>query len=383
MPLQSAILFGNVRLEQAASTGPSVKAGFPDDSDAVRRIQKALVALGLSLPRSFPNGPGAEPDGIYGNETAQAVTNFQRRVFPGLSSEWDGRAGPKTLSKMDGMLPKGSGPTPPPAATIPFVCGPDVTDQIAKVWTQIQTDFRALPRLIKIRACNTIMIPIKRPDDPDNSGFPTNLEELKAKLRNFADIDGWDTIPLFQGASEWLRTPPVFTPQTIQAVGNLGVKAMTGGPCATPSSSDYNNTDPFSDGHEDPETCSDTVQVAGQCWLNGTVNYGTLGIMVRLCSDFAKTDPVVKQVRQVQKIYSLEWATMLIRLYKVFGQHPEGAILPIAWTEATFNGGPRGVPSVPGNRPKCKCSCGCRATDDIADWDYIWKPFKSGGRPTR
>ncbi len=145
MPLQSAILSGNTRLDQAASTGPSIKAGVPDDVDAIRRIQKALAALGYSLPRSFPDGPTGEPDGKYGDETARAVTEFQRKVFPGSFMEWDGRAGPKTLSKMDGMLPKSGGVTPPVAPSIPFICGPDVTDQIAKVWTQMQTDFSPSP----------------------------------------------------------------------------------------------------------------------------------------------------------------------------------------------------------------------------------------------
>ncbi len=229
----------------------------------------------------------------------RAVTDFQRKVFPGSPAEWDGRAGPKTLSKMDGMLPKSGSPAPvapSPPVPAPFICGPDVTEQIAQIWTQIQNDFRPLTRLQKIRACNTIFIPIQRPDDPDNSGIPSNLDELKHKLQLYADINGWDTIPLFQGASDWLRTPPVFDPKT-------------NGPCASPSSSDHNNTDPFADGHEDPDTCSDTVQVAGQCWLNGTVNYGTFGVMARLCSDFAKTDSILSST-SAKKLYSLEWATI-------------------------------------------------------------------------
>jgi hypothetical protein len=57
----------------------------------------------------------------------------------------------------------------------------------------------------------------------------------------------------------------------------------SGGPCATPFSSKPSE-DVFDDAREDPRTCSDTVQVGGQCWLNGTVNYGTYGIIVRLCS---------------------------------------------------------------------------------------------------
>src|SRR5262245_7432485 len=111
MPLQSAILAGNPRLEQAHAGGPSVKPGpRHDDVDAVRRIQRALVALGFSLPLSFPDGPGGDPDGIYGSETRNAVVGFQKRVFPNAFSEWDGRTGAKTLTEMDRQLPSaGSG----------------------------------------------------------------------------------------------------------------------------------------------------------------------------------------------------------------------------------------------------------------------------------
>jgi hypothetical protein len=67
--------------------------------------------------------------------------------------------------------------------------------------------------------------------------------------------------------------------------------------------------------------------------------------------------------------------------YKKFGANPEGAVVPLAWTRATFDGGRRGVPSIAGNRPKCKCTCGC--SGDVAMWDYVWKPHKPMGRATR
>lgn len=366
MPLQSQILAGSPRLEQTASGGASIKRAPPaEDLDAVRRIQKALVVLGIPLPLSFPQGLQAEPDGKFGNETFQAVVAFQKRVFPSTSLEWDGRVGRKTLEKMDAQLPKATA-----TVATQFICGPDVTEQIGVAWTKIQTDFGSWSKSQKIQACNTILLPFKRADDPLNSGIPTNLEELKRKIQQYSDIDGWDTIPLFQGSSDWLRTPPVYDP-------------MLKGPCATPSSDSIGGSEsnPFDPKHEDDNICSNTVQVAGKCWLNGTVNYGTFGIMVRLCSDFASTDWTLKINPATRTVYSLAWAKTLIRAYKKFGQNPEGAVLPIAWTEATFNKGPRGMPDIPGNRPKCSCSCGCKG--DVVTWDYIWKPVKSGGRPTR
>jgi len=123
MPLNSAILKGttrNARLEQAAVGPPSIKAAPPaDDVDAIQRIQRALVALGHPLPRSFPSGPSGPPDGKYGTETLNAVAAFQRRVFPTQPTEWDGRVGKNTLAKMDSMLPAGAGPAPPPPPPAP------------------------------------------------------------------------------------------------------------------------------------------------------------------------------------------------------------------------------------------------------------------------
>ena len=117
MPLNSTILKGtvrNARLEQAAVRPPSIKAAPPaDDIDAIQRIQRALVALGHPLPKSFPNGSAKAPDGKYGQETYQAVLAFQQRVFRTQSSEWDGRVGKNTLAKMDSLLPVGPAPVPP------------------------------------------------------------------------------------------------------------------------------------------------------------------------------------------------------------------------------------------------------------------------------
>jgi hypothetical protein len=174
MPLQSKILSGNARLEQAAAGGPSVKPAPPrDDADAVRRIQKALVALGVStMPISFPGGPGSEPDGVYGQETMDAVIAFQKRVFPNNPIEWDGRVGPKTLAKMDALLPKGgSGPAPPGPSPAP---GPQVVP------------FSPTPPLILIAIFDN---PLKSDlDAADPPATPLTLREQLA-------IAGMDLLP--------------------------------------------------------------------------------------------------------------------------------------------------------------------------------------------
>jgi hypothetical protein len=134
------------------------------------------------------------------------------------------------------------------------------------------------------------------------------------------------------------------------------------------------------------------VQVAGKCWLNGSVNYGTYGIMIKECSEFAANDLILPSFSTnpfdqplklnpvIRAIYSLTWATTLIRAYKKFGGHPEGARVPVAWTEATFNGGPSATPSIAENRPKCKCKPGL--TGSIVKWDYVWEPLKARGAAT-
>lgn len=103
--LKSPLLSGNPRLQQASKGPPSIRKRPPDDDkDAVQRIQKALVELGFTLPKSFKWGPNSPPDGLYGSETEGAVRDFQKREFAGKMSEWDGRCGLNTLGRMDDQL---------------------------------------------------------------------------------------------------------------------------------------------------------------------------------------------------------------------------------------------------------------------------------------
>jgi hypothetical protein len=225
----------------------------------------------------------------------------------------------------------------------PGVCGPNVTAQIASIWTKIQTDFHSWTPAQREDACIRVLVPLKVP-------AWTPGGDVKKFLRSAADINGWDVLPLFQGDSLWLRSYPVYD-------------AATGGPCASPSS--LNPSAPiFDDAHESDQTCSDTVQVGDQCWLNGTVNYGTYGIMARLCHDEFP----------IKFLLALKMAETLIRTYKSIGPHPEDPALPLAWLRATFNGGPGAKPANPGNRPQCRCTCPCDGS--LTSWDYVWEPVK-------
>jgi hypothetical protein len=339
---------------------------YSRDQTKIIDLLKQIPASDGGKKEEWATAPLAGADGKCPKLLADAIWDFQKHwKSKGQFRSIDGVVDPamNTLAKLNALTPGGGGVVIP-TETKTFVCGPDVTEQVARIWMKIQTDFRALTFTQKIAACNTILLPFKF--SADGTGIPTNLEELKNKVRSFADIDGWDTLPLFQGTSDWLRTLPVHD-------------AARNGPCATPGSTG-DLSDPWDPRHESDEGCSNTVAVGGKCWLNGSVNYGTFGIMVRLCRDFGSTFPL-SQSGVIQAVYSITWAETLIKAYKKFGSNPEGAVVPLAWTRATFDGGPRGVPTIPGNRPKCKCTCGC--SGDVAKWDYIWKPHKAMGRQTR
>jgi hypothetical protein len=242
---------------------------------------------------------------------------------------------------MPSILPSrgGSPALPPGPPAPPGICGPDVTVQFAATLRQIQSDFRMWTRDQRESACTRILFPVKMPT------YTPGMDP-KAFLISAADINGWDTMPLFQGASDWLRSARVLAC-----------------PCATPSSPKP-GAPPFDDAHEDPSTCSNSVQVAGECWLNGTVNYGTFGLMVRLCKDEFP----------IQFAFAQQIAEGLMRAYKSLGPHPEDVTLPLAWFRATFFGGPAGVPTAKGNRPQCACRCSLDGS--IVDWDYVWEPVK-------
>ncbi len=233
-----------------------------------------------------------------------------------------------------------TGPTLPPGPPAPpGICGPDVTQQFAATLRQIQADFRTWSRDDRERACTRILFPVKMPS------YTPGMDP-KAFLISAADINGWDVMPLFQGASDWLRSARVLAC-----------------PCATPSSPNP-SAPAFDDAHEDPSTCSNSVQVGGECWLNGTANYGTFGIMVRLCKDEFP----------IQFAFAQQIAEGLMRAYKSLGPHPEDVTLPLAWFRATFFGGPTGIPAGKGNRPQCACTCSLDGS--IVDWDYVWEPIK-------
>jgi len=322
------------------------RANVTNRSVDQQTIIRLLSRIGQSCGgkrETWATPPNAGPDGRCPQALADAIWQFQ--------SEWQRRG---LFRSADGVVDPNGGTIRHMNALLNGVCGPAVDVQFRHVLISIQDDFRRWTRTEKDQACTRILIPAtlapgtRIPSFESIANNPTQLLNLAASIR--PDINGWDVLPLFQGQSNWLRSRRVLSRG-----------------CATPSSP-RPTAGAMNAAHEDECTCSNTVQIGGRCWLNGTVNYGTFGIMVKLCAE----EFIIRPLQFVL----LQYAETLIRGYKAASTPPEDPTLPIAWTRATFNGGPSGVPSasVRGNRPNCACGCGLDGS--IVRWDYVWEPVK-------
>ena len=105
MALRSPRFASNARLQRAADNNPPLRRG--EIGEAVRLLQQALIDLGFSMPISVRRFD--TPDGIYGDETAVRVRDFQTkyRFSPNCI------AGRDTLAKLDALLPDPAPPLPP------------------------------------------------------------------------------------------------------------------------------------------------------------------------------------------------------------------------------------------------------------------------------
>ncbi len=281
--------------------------------EAVRKVQQALVYAGFPLPIYHD-------DGIFGSETETAVLNFQKAS----SISDDGIVGPQTMGSLDVL--RAPVPTPPSPAPPSKICGPDVSSETARIWSQIQSDFASWSFLQKHSACRYLVQPIT-----DKGGL---------------NIDAFDTLGLFQATTGWLRKLPYHPP--------CGVPGSTAPPGAR-----WDHK-----GYIDPNTCSSTVKAGSGCWLSGTVNYGTFGIMMKLCSDWASILGISSP------LFSPEMMRLLIYLYKEHYRSDDSGP-PISWALASYNGG-AGATASGGDRPNCQSSC--PVTFSGPTFDYVWLP---------
>lgn len=100
MPLSSPRFTSSRRLAAASENSPPLRRGAR--GRAVHLIQFALLDLGHPMPRS--TGGNFSPDGIYGEETVNAVKAFQRRRH--ITD--DGVVGRDTMRALDAAFPRPS-----------------------------------------------------------------------------------------------------------------------------------------------------------------------------------------------------------------------------------------------------------------------------------
>jgi hypothetical protein len=105
--LKSPRFAGNPRLEAVYDNSPAMRKG--EQGDAVKRVQQALIDDGLAMPISTRKT--GEPDGIFGDETYNAVLQFQIKHQLGK----DGVVGRQTLGKLDELF--STSPTTPETST--------------------------------------------------------------------------------------------------------------------------------------------------------------------------------------------------------------------------------------------------------------------------
>jgi hypothetical protein len=247
-------------------------------------------------------------------------------------------------------------------------CGPKVDDQVTNTWKKIETDFGRWDDDAAHDACRYLVQPLVHDLDVEGTGERKRNVDVfdplgrKHRLGSFTpkawNTDAFDTLPLFYGgAIKWLIN------KQVQDKG-----------CGIPSISEAEADWQHQTQCEDDTTCCSTVQIDNKCWLSGTVNYGTYGVMVKLCHDrFPIRWWKIKQI-----------ARDLAVAYKRFGHAPSlgGATTkepdyrePLSWYDATVNAGPAGRPSRAGNRPDCELKCPLDGSIETV-WDYVWEPVR-------
>ena len=139
MALTSPRFSWNLRLLSASYNSPPMKR--PEQGEAVRLIQQALIDLGYPMPKSTRKYGSL--DGIYGNETVSKIRVFQKAN--GLKH--DGVVGRNTMAKFDSLLPLAAPRLPPLPAPAMYVV-PGLKTVIAQpsnrvCWATVYTMMRS------------------------------------------------------------------------------------------------------------------------------------------------------------------------------------------------------------------------------------------------
>lgn len=215
-------------------------------------------------------------------------------------------------------------------------CGPDITMELANVFKNIQDKF--------------------------NSSWSDYQ-----RSSNCACIVG-QLIPLCNPIMAW-DIRELFLPNTCWLYGNsCQIRNRCGRPSLGPCASDEIE-------NKDTSPCGNSVQVGNRCFLAGTVNYGTFGIMCKLCHDHA--------MRMLSKPWVLPYLNPLLftetgmksfiwAFKKATGDDPGP---PRDWALATYRSGPTGI-SGNENRKDCKDRCPSECARK-RPFDFVWEPEKS------
>ncbi len=293
----------------------------------------------------------------------------------------------------------------------PRICGPNVTTQVESIWAQIPVDFAGLSTTNKLASSIYLISPyVPAGTNPRSDGgseflggswaepFRSILGEIGARLGNpfltslisgtnrwQLNRDAFDTIGLFVLSAGWtLGLPSCGQP----SCGGLSSASLPRG---------------TSDQCEDPALCAFSVQMGTNCWLSGTVNYGTYGLMMKSSYDWCGTQrsrllsilpgivlssygnlgAVIRNLRLVmsnseivaaflKELFSIQSLNIYVGGYKIWDmENPTSAL---SWASATYLGGP--TARAPGsNRPRCNTTC--TTTGSVfPNWNYVWEPVR-------
>lgn len=238
-------------------------------------------------------------------------------------------------------------PTSPPP-TSSNICGPDITSPLQTVFGDIQSQFRDWNDRQKVRACGALVGP---------------LASIGGIISLSNPLMAWDIQELFLQNTAWLYNPPRGRHCGVPASGTPGTEAI-----------------------EDQTTspCGNSVEVNNRCFLAGTVNYGTFGIMCKECYDFVlrsitqpwfwyRSLPIPIPIPILSPLHYTETGmALLIWGWKILADDPQP---PIAWARATYRDGSTAVPSnsVAENRVNCTSRCNSRYSRS-APFSFIWEP---------
>jgi hypothetical protein len=243
---------------------------------------------------------------------AEGIAQEPGRGFAGLSSVG-------TSLQRDRNTPSGGSTG---ASTASGVCGPNVGSALAAVLADVGATFTGWTADQKRQNCSALTH-----TGDDATGGP--VAEM-----------AWDINQLFLPHTAWLRGYPA--------------------PCATPPAPASNV--------EDPSTCGNSVELDGQCFLAGTVNYALFGKICRLCKDefpvrYFYLDPAgIVQLVTAWKIYD-----HLINKTPWDAPGPASEMALIG-----YSGYPGHSPSR-GNRPQCATGV-CHPPPAVPTFTWTWVP---------